>query len=86
MDAAEAFGTTGDIDVLFTDEFSNAAAAIYPTFEEGCGIPVVEALLTDYAFGGIPATLDVGPYRIRRAQQERGRRSPGASPHLGQRR
>ena len=61
MDAAEAFGTTGDINVLFTEEFSNAAAAIYPTFEEGCGIPVVEALLTDYAFGGIPATLTSGP-------------------------
>ena len=61
MDAAEAFGTTGDINVLFTEEFSNAAAAIYPTFQEGCGIPVVEALLTDYAFDGIPATLTSGP-------------------------
>ena len=61
MDAAEAFGTTGDINVLFSEEFSTAAAAIYPTFQEGCGIPVVEALLTDYAFGGIPATLTSGP-------------------------
>ena len=61
MDAAEQFGTTGDFNVLFIEEFSDAAAAIYPTFEEGCGIPVVEALLTDYAFGGIPETLASGP-------------------------
>jgi hypothetical protein len=61
MDAAEAFGTTGNFTVLFTDEFSDAAAALYPTFDEGCGIPVVEVSLTDYAFDGIPETLASGP-------------------------
>jgi hypothetical protein len=61
MDAAEQFGTTGDLSVLFTEQFSGAAAAIYRTFEEGCGFPVVEAVLTDYAFGGIPEALASGP-------------------------
>lgn len=60
-DAAEAFGTTGDFSVFFAPEFSDATAAIYPTFDEGCGIAVVEASLTDYAFGGIPRTLPSGP-------------------------
>jgi hypothetical protein len=61
MDAAEEFGTTGDYSVLFTSEFSDAAAAIYPTFEDGWGFPVVAASLTDYAFGGIPERLAPGP-------------------------
>jgi hypothetical protein len=61
MDAAEQVGTRSDFDVLFTPQFSAAAAAIYPTFDEGCGIPVVEAVATDYAFGGVPDTLAAGP-------------------------
>jgi hypothetical protein len=60
-DAAEAFGTTGDFSVLFTPEFSDATAAIYPTFDEGCGLQVVEATLIDYAFDGIPQSLAAGP-------------------------
>jgi hypothetical protein len=60
-DAAEQVGTTGNFDALFTPQFSDAAAAIYPTFEEGCGIPVVEAWASDYAFGGVPETLAAGP-------------------------
>jgi hypothetical protein len=60
VDAVEQVGQTGDFGAFETEEFSTASASVYGSLDDACGIPDVEVSAVDYAFDGVPQTLDAG--------------------------
>jgi hypothetical protein len=60
IDAVDSVVETGDFGAFETEEFSSASAGVYGSLEDACGIPDVDVTAVDYAFDGVPQTLDAG--------------------------
>ena len=60
VDAVDEVAQTGDFAAFETEEFSTASAGVYGSLEDACGIPDVDVTAVDYAFDGVPQTLDAG--------------------------
>lgn len=59
--AIEELAASGDPSVFETPEYSEAAGVVYSSLDDVCEVPVVEVTAVDFAYEGMPETLEAGP-------------------------
>lgn len=51
----------GDLSALQSPELQEAQAVVYPALDDICDLQTVDVTAVDYAFEGVPETLEAGP-------------------------